>query len=50
MAPNRKIGVGLASMRERATLLGGTFGIQSDTEGTTLSVSIPIPEVSLASA
>lgn len=45
MPRNGKTGVGLASMRERATLLGGTFGIQSDTKGTTLSVSIPIPGV-----
>jgi two-component system NarL family sensor kinase len=44
--PNGKKGVGLASMRERATLLGGTFDIQSDSEGTILSVSIPIPEIS----
>lgn len=51
VTPNGKTGVGLASMRERATLLGGAFDIQSDSEGTTLSVSIPIPEVSrLASA
>jgi signal transduction histidine kinase len=46
VTPNGKTGVGLASMRERATLLGGTFCIQSDSEGTTLLVSIPIPEVS----
>jgi signal transduction histidine kinase len=50
-APNGKTGVGLASMRERATLLGGSFGIQSGSKGTTLSVSIPIPGVSrIASA
>ena len=29
MARNGKTGVGLASMRERATLLGGTFGLQA---------------------
>jgi signal transduction histidine kinase len=46
LAPNGKTGVGLASMRERATLLGGVFGIQSDSEGTTVSVSIPIPRIS----
>lgn len=45
-APNRKTGVGLASIRERATLLGGTFAIRSNSQGTTVSVSIPIPEVS----
>jgi two-component system sensor histidine kinase UhpB len=45
-APNGKTGVGLASMRERAALLGGTFGIESDAKGTTVSVSIPIPKVS----
>jgi len=39
-------GVGLASMRERATLLGGIFGVQSDSEGTTVSLSIPIPRTS----
>ncbi len=44
MAPNGKTGVGLSSMRERATLLGGTFGIQSNGEGTTVSASIPIPD------
>jgi signal transduction histidine kinase len=46
VAPNGKTGVGLASTRERATLLGGTFGIESDAKGTTVSVSIPIPKVS----
>jgi len=46
VAHNGKTGVGLASMRERATLLGGTFDIHSDKQGTTLSISIPIPEVS----
>jgi signal transduction histidine kinase len=51
VTPNGKTGVGLASMRERATLLGGTLDIQCHSEGTTLSVSIPIPEVSrIASA
>lgn len=45
VTPNGKTGVGLASMRERATLLGGTFRIQSDSKGTTLLVSIPIPEL-----
>lgn len=50
-ATNGKSGVGLASMRERATLLGGTFEVQSGSEGTILFVSIPIPEVSrIASA
>jgi signal transduction histidine kinase len=50
-ARNGKTGVGLASMRERATLLGGTFAIQSSSQGTILSVSIPIPQVSrIASA
>jgi signal transduction histidine kinase len=39
---NGRSGVGLASMRERATLLRGTFGFQSDGEGTTISVSIPL--------
>jgi len=51
VAPDGKTGVGVASMRERATLLGGVFGIQSDSEGTTVSVSIPIPRISrIASA
>jgi two-component system NarL family sensor kinase len=44
-ASNGKTGVGLASMRERATLLGGTFGIQSDGSGTTVNVSVPVQTV-----
>ena len=46
MAPNGRTGVGLASMRERTTLLGGTFGIQSNSEGTTVSVTVPIQRTS----
>ena len=49
-APNGKTGVGLASMRERATLLGGTFCICSDGNGTTVSVSIPVPKVSIVAS
>jgi signal transduction histidine kinase len=45
-AANGKGGVGLASMRERSTLLGGTFGIQSNGGGTTVSVTVPIPRAS----
>lgn len=46
MAPNGRTGVGLASMRERTTLLGGTFGIQSNSEGTTVSVTVPLQRTS----
>ena len=42
MSPNGKTGVGLASMRERSRLLRGTFGIQSNSEGTTVSMTVPI--------
>jgi signal transduction histidine kinase len=51
MAPNGKTGVGLTSMRERSTLLGGTFRIQSNGGGTTVSVTVPIQRTSnIASA
>jgi signal transduction histidine kinase len=36
------VGVGLAGMRERVREQGGQFEIQSDRNGTTISVSMPI--------
>lgn len=36
------LGVGLAGMRERVRELGGEFEVQSDSSGTTISLSIPI--------
>jgi signal transduction histidine kinase len=35
-------GVGLSGMRERVTDLGGTFEIQSNGNGTLITVSIPL--------
>jgi PAS domain S-box-containing protein len=35
-------GVGLAGIRERAKELGGTFHIDSGTEGTTITVTVPV--------
>src|SRR6516225_5033192 len=44
-------GIGLMGMRERAEHLGGTFAIQSAVhEGTTVTVSIPLPKSSRYSA
>lgn len=37
------VGVGIAGMRERVGELHGSFAIQSDSNGTTLTVSVPIP-------
>ena len=34
--------VGLAGMRERASMLGGNFEVRSSSEGTTVAVTIPI--------
>lgn len=42
MASNGRTGVGLASMRERSTVLGGTFSLQSNRKGTTVSVIMPV--------
>ncbi len=36
------VGVGIAGMRERVGELHGSFAIQSDSSGTTLTVSVPI--------
>ena len=41
-----KMGVGLASMRERSTLLRGSLDIQSNSGGTTVSVTVPIQSTS----
>jgi signal transduction histidine kinase len=37
------MGVGLISMQERARELGGTFQIASDSRGTSLCVTVPLP-------
>ena len=39
----RNCGVGLAGMRERVNDLSGQFEIKSSTDGTVVSVSIPVP-------
>ena len=38
-------GMGMRSMRERAELVGGTFGVQTGSGGTTITVSIPAPGI-----
>src|SRR5260370_15364260 len=44
------IGVGLRSMRERITELSGRFEIQSDKNGTSIDVTIPLPDSAKKSA
>ena len=43
LGEDRQPGVGLASMRERAAELGGTFEISSSPAGTLVTVSLPLP-------
>lgn len=44
-------GIGIQSMNERARMVGGTFGLQSShTEGTHITVIVPLKEVSGQSA
>ncbi len=38
-------GVGISGMRERVRELGGDFQIQSDTAGTCVKVSLPVPKI-----
>jgi signal transduction histidine kinase len=38
------VGVGMAGMRERVRNLGGRFDIRSSNSGTTIEVSLPIPQ------
>jgi signal transduction histidine kinase len=42
MDSSGRTGVGMASMRERSTLVGGTFDVQSSSGGTSISVTVPI--------
>jgi two-component system, NarL family, sensor kinase len=44
LAGAAETGVGIAGMRERIRELGGSLGIESDSSGTLLTVSIPIYE------
>jgi PAS domain S-box-containing protein len=48
LEPNERrtasLGVGIAGMRERVTQLDGSIEIQSGSEGTTITVSLPLPE------
>ena len=38
------LGVGIAGMRERVRQLGGSFKIQSDSDGTKVTVTVPVSE------
>jgi two-component system NarL family sensor kinase len=40
---NRKLGVGIAGMRERVLQLGGSFEITSSNPGTVIKATFPIP-------
>jgi signal transduction histidine kinase len=41
-------GVGISGMRERVRELGGDFQIHSDTAGTSVKVSLPVPKIEAA--
>jgi signal transduction histidine kinase len=41
-------GVGLAGIRERVRDLGGTFNLESNTDGTSLLVTIPVPQTAIS--
>ena len=43
LAPDRRDGLGLITMRERAQQLGGLFSIASDGAGTRIDVELPLP-------
>jgi signal transduction histidine kinase len=42
LSTGTEVGVGLAGMRERVREQGGRFDIQSDKNGTTITVTMPI--------
>jgi signal transduction histidine kinase len=44
-AMRRRPGMGLFTMRERVSLVDGTFEIRSDSRGTTVAATVPIPDV-----
>lgn len=44
------LGVGMAGMLERTREMGGGFDVQSSSAGTTLTITIPLQEVSVQSA
>jgi signal transduction histidine kinase len=41
----RRPGMGLFTMRERVSLVDGTFEISSDSRGTTVAATIPLTSV-----
>jgi signal transduction histidine kinase len=41
-AMRRRPGMGLFTMRERVSLVDGTFEIQSDSRGTTVAATVPV--------
>jgi signal transduction histidine kinase len=45
-AMRRRPGMGLFTMRERVSLVDGTFEIRSDSRGTTVAATIPLPDLS----
>jgi signal transduction histidine kinase len=47
-APDGAAGHGLATMRERAEELGGTFEIRSGDAGTSVTATLPLPQVAPA--
>jgi signal transduction histidine kinase len=44
-ALRRRPGMGLFTMRERVSLVDGTFEIRSDTSGTTVAATVPLTSI-----